>query len=211
MRGSGKIRRIAAYIAGMTRMRDAPGPAFMKMHGAGNDFVIIDSRGRGAVATPALARRSATATAAWALTSWPRFAIRMGCRFRAGLLEQRRQPRRGLRQCHALRGRSVMRDSWAATGVLPHRARAAAGRTAGRRAGQREHGPAAAGLGNRVPLAACRPLHLPLPGDPVAVGMGNPHCVIFVPDAEAVDLPALGPRYEHDPLFPRRPMSNSPA
>jgi diaminopimelate epimerase len=26
------------------------------MHGAGNDFVIIDSRGRGAVMTPALAR-----------------------------------------------------------------------------------------------------------------------------------------------------------
>ena len=29
---------------------------FRKMHGAGNDFVIIDSRGRGAVTTPALAR-----------------------------------------------------------------------------------------------------------------------------------------------------------
>ena len=27
-----------------------------KMHGAGNDFVVIDSRGRGAVVTAALAR-----------------------------------------------------------------------------------------------------------------------------------------------------------
>jgi len=30
--------------------------AFLKMHGLGNDFVIIDSRGRGAVTTPELAK-----------------------------------------------------------------------------------------------------------------------------------------------------------
>jgi diaminopimelate epimerase len=47
-------------------------------------------------------------------------------------------------------------------------------------------------------------LHLPLAGDPVAVGMGNPHCVFFVPDAEAVDLTRLGPLVEHDPLYPQR-------
>ncbi len=34
--------------------------------------------------------------------------------------------------------------------------------------------------------------------------MGNPHCVFFVPDATAVDLATLGPRIEHDPLFPQR-------
>lgn len=39
---------------------------------------------------------------------------------------------------------------------------------------------------------------------PAAVGMGNPHCVFFVEDAEAVDLATLGPRVEHDPLFPER-------
>ena len=44
--------------------------------------------------------------------------------------------------------------------------------------------------------------HLPLEGDPVAVGMGNPHCVFFVPDAEAVPLTDWGPKVEHDPLFP---------
>ena len=47
-------------------------------------------------------------------------------------------------------------------------------------------------------------LHLPLPGDPVALGMGNPHCVFFVPDADAVDLAVEGPRFERDPLFPER-------
>ncbi|MGB3146895.1 MAG: diaminopimelate epimerase, partial [Paracoccaceae bacterium] len=56
-----------------------------------------------------------------------------------------------------------------------------------------------------VPLAkAADPMHLPLEGDPVAVGMGNPHCVFFVGDAQAVDLAAIGPRLEHDPLFPQR-------
>ena len=40
----------------MTRMDTPQGLAFIKMHGAGNDFVVIDSRGRGAVTTPALAR-----------------------------------------------------------------------------------------------------------------------------------------------------------
>jgi diaminopimelate epimerase len=47
-------------------------------------------------------------------------------------------------------------------------------------------------------------LHLPIPGDPVATGMGNPHCTFFVADAEAVDLATMGARIEHHPLFPQR-------
>lgn len=54
-----------------------------------------------------------------------------------------------------------------------------------------------------IPVAA-DPLALPLEGNPTAVGMGNPHCVFFVPDAEAVDLAALGPVIEHHPIFPER-------
>lgn len=46
---------------------------------------------------------------------------------------------------------------------------------------------------------AIGPLH-----DPVAVGMGNPHCVFFVDDAEDIELEALGPQIEHHPLFPAR-------
>lgn len=37
-----------------------------------------------------------------------------------------------------------------------------------------------------------------------AVSMGNPHCVIFVPDAAAVPLAELGPRLEKHPAFPRK-------
>jgi diaminopimelate epimerase len=37
-----------------------------------------------------------------------------------------------------------------------------------------------------------------------AVSMGNPHCVITVPDVGEVDLERIGPRIERHPLFPRR-------
>lgn len=39
---------------------------------------------------------------------------------------------------------------------------------------------------------------------PGAVNVGNPHVVFFVGDAEAVALAEIGPQIEHDPLFPQR-------
>ena len=39
---------------------------------------------------------------------------------------------------------------------------------------------------------------------PVCTNIGNPHATFFVADAEAIDLAALGPLLEHDPLFPER-------
>lgn len=60
-----------------------------------------------------------------------------------------------------------------------------------------------------IPLAyAMDTLHMPVGWedltDPVAVNVGNPHVVFFVPDARSIDLARLGPIIEHDPLFPRR-------
>ncbi|MEY3003418.1 MAG: hypothetical protein RLZZ491_594, partial [Pseudomonadota bacterium] len=56
-----------------------------------------------------------------------------------------------------------------------------------------------------IPLAqAMDTLHLPIAGDPVATGMGNPHCSFFVPDAERIDLAVEGARLEPHPLFPAR-------
>ena len=37
-----------------------------------------------------------------------------------------------------------------------------------------------------------------------AVSMGNPHCVLFVDDAEAAPVASLGPRIETHPMFPKR-------
>ena len=39
---------------------------------------------------------------------------------------------------------------------------------------------------------------------PFAVNVGNPHLVFFVPDAGEVPLDELGPRIENDPAFPER-------
>lgn len=47
-------------------------------------------------------------------------------------------------------------------------------------------------------------LHLPLDGDPVGVSMGNPHCVFFCDNAEDVNVDNLGVKVERDPLFPER-------
>lgn len=56
-----------------------------------------------------------------------------------------------------------------------------------------------------IPLAqAIDTLNLPLDGRPTATGMGNPHCTFFVPDADAVDLETFGPKIENNPLFPER-------
>ncbi len=56
-----------------------------------------------------------------------------------------------------------------------------------------------------IPLAReMDTLVLPMDGSPTATGMGNPHCTFFVDDAEAVDLAAFGAAHEHHPLYPQR-------
>jgi diaminopimelate epimerase len=62
---------------------------------------------------------------------------------------------------------------------------------------------------DRVPLSYAMSTN-PVPmgwGDleqPVALNVGNPHLVFFVEDVAAVELDELGPRIEHDPVFPDR-------
>ena len=62
---------------------------------------------------------------------------------------------------------------------------------------------------HEIPLAEeCDTLHVGLNvgglNDPVAVNVGNPHCVFFVDDVDAIDLERLGPQIEHAPIFPER-------
>ncbi len=180
----------------------------MKMHGLGNDFVVIDSRGRGAdsvgVVTAGLARALGdrnrgvgfdqlaeirdAAGADFALDFWNSDGTRAGA-------------------CgNATRCVSdyVMRQAGKAAVTL---VTARGGLSAVRRG----DGLVSVNMGApqvdwaEVPLVReMDTLHLPLEGDPVAVGMGNPHAVFFVPDAEAVDVAGLGRAVEHDPLFPER-------
>jgi diaminopimelate epimerase len=58
---------------------------------------------------------------------------------------------------------------------------------------------------DEVPLArAMDTLHLPIEGDPVATGMGNPHCTFFVDGCDGGGPAAFGALHEHHPLFPER-------
>ncbi len=62
---------------------------------------------------------------------------------------------------------------------------------------------------NEIPLAyAMDTLNMPVAWEdlenPVAVNVGNPHVIFFVADCDAVDLGRLGPLIETDPLFPNR-------
>jgi diaminopimelate epimerase len=60
-----------------------------------------------------------------------------------------------------------------------------------------------------IPLAMPMDTHdMPVGWDalerPMAVNVGNPHAIFFVDDCSAVDLEQWGPIIEHDPLFPER-------
>jgi diaminopimelate epimerase len=62
---------------------------------------------------------------------------------------------------------------------------------------------------DRVPVTYAVPTN-PMPmawgklQHPIALSVGNPHVVFFVDHASSVDLDELGPRIEHDPVFPER-------
>ena len=47
-------------------------------------------------------------------------------------------------------------------------------------------------------------LALPIGGAPVATGMGNPHCTFFVDDVAGINLATRGAQMEHHPLYPQR-------
>ncbi len=56
-----------------------------------------------------------------------------------------------------------------------------------------------------IPLAQpMDTVKLNLPGEPAAASMGNPHATFFVADLAAVAVDEAGPRFEHHPLFPQR-------
>jgi diaminopimelate epimerase len=63
---------------------------------------------------------------------------------------------------------------------------------------------------SRIPVAAeGRVVNAPLDVDGTTyhitcVSMGNPHCVVFLPEVEDLALERIGPRFEHHPFFPKR-------
>ena len=56
-----------------------------------------------------------------------------------------------------------------------------------------------------IPLSVkCDTLKLPLKGDPVATSMGNPHCTYFVKDIDKSSIINIGKETENHSLFPKK-------
>ncbi|MBZ4023659.1 diaminopimelate epimerase [Rhodobacter sp. TJ_12] len=178
------------------------GLRFLKMHGLGNDFVIIDARSGENPVTPALARALGDRHRG---VGFDQLAVILAAEGADFTLEFWNSDGSKAGACgNATRCVSdlVMHDLGKESVTLfTERGQLAACR--------RADGLVSVNMGDPILDAAAipvtaDPMALPLPGDPVAVGMGNPHCIFFVPDAEAVDVVALGQKVEHHPLFPER-------
>ena len=179
--------------------------SFLKMNGAGNDFVIIDERPRPLDLSPAavraLADRRTGIGCDQLITLHPPppgtdadliMRIRNPDGSEAGACGNATRCVAELLFEENGRPYQVIRTS---AGDLPAE-RLADGR-------QRvDMGPARLGWQD-VPLArAMDTLHLDLPGDPAACSMGNPHATLFVDDPGIAQRD--GPALERDKLFPQR-------
>lgn len=179
--------------------------AFMKMHGLGNDFVVLDSRAHRIDMTAALAQA-------------------IGDRHRGVGFDQLALIQNGANGADA---QLVFYNSDGSTaGACGNATRCIArflmdeggrsdvvlkterGQLAARDAGD---GLTSVNMGQPkldwqdIPLAReVDTLALPIDGAPTATGMGNPHCTFFVEDAESVDLEIRGAEIEHHPLYPKR-------
>ena len=186
------------------------GREFIKMHGLGNDFVIVDARRRSFA--PDAGQVRAIADRRTGIGCDQLIVLRLPGDAGADAAFTIHNADGGEAEACGNAARCVAWMAMAETGRDSARLETAAGPLDARRAGPRtvtvDMGEPRFGWRD-IPLAADRDtLHLPLArgplADPVAVSMGNPHAVFFVDDAEAVDLAALGPVLEHDALFPER-------
>jgi len=186
------------------------GRPFVKMHGLGNDFVVIDARRVPLAlddrAARAIADRHTGVGCDQLILIEPPAGAGADVFMRIHNADGGEVTACGnaTRCVAALVMDEQHRDDLViqtGAGLLPSR-RAPAGRITV------DMGPARTAW-QEIPVArAADTLHLPLAlgplADPVGTNMGNPHATFFVEDAEAIDLPALGPTLEHDPLFPER-------
>jgi len=176
---------------------------FMKMHGLGNDFVVVDARAR-AIDLPDTLIRA------------------LGDRHRGVGFDQLAVMQSGPKDVHLTFYNTDGSTSAAcgnATRCIAHHLMQEMGtrslhlttdrgdlfaRDAGGGLTSVNMGQPQLGWGD-IPLARdMDTLHLPIDGDPVATGMGNPHCTFFVPDVHAVDLAQFGALHETHPLFPQK-------
>jgi diaminopimelate epimerase len=183
--------------------------AFIKMHGLGNDFVIIDGRKSPISLTAETARAIADRR------------LGVGCD-QLILLEKPRNPdaQAFMEIYNADGGRSAAcgnatRCVAALLMSESDKDEAVIETDAGILIGTGDGDGVTVDMGtpglkwNDVPLHdKADTLHLDLTvenvSDPAACSMGNPHATFFVDDVDAVDIAAIGPGLEHHGMFPER-------
>jgi diaminopimelate epimerase len=186
------------------------GLAFTKMHGLGNDFVVVDARAR--PFAPAVAQVRALADRRTGIGCDQLIVIENPVSGLADAFMRIRNADGGeVAACgNATRcvAALLMREKGAKHAVIE----TAAGLLDAEMGG---NGEISVDMGRvsfdwrDIPLAeAADTLHLGIEAgplrDPVAVNVGNPHAVFFVEDAERAPIELFGPMVERHPLFPER-------
>jgi diaminopimelate epimerase len=183
---------------------------FIKMHGLGNDFVVIDARGQpfalDAAGARAIADRRRGVGCDQLIVMEPPLNGKADVFMRIHNADGGEVAACGnASRCVAA---LVMEESGTGRCIVETRAGLLQAEAVDR--GRITVDMGMAGLSwQAIPLAdeadtRCLDLSLgPLSG-PVAVSIGNPHAVFFVEDAEAVELARLGPELEHHRMFPER-------
>ena len=186
---------------------------FRKMHGLGNDFVVLDARARPLAVTPDAARRIGDRHRGVGFDQLivmepPPAGADVFMRIlnpdgsEAGACGNATRCIASLVADEAGKDRVVVRTI---AGELPVERLPGKG---GEHLWRADMGPARLGWRD-VPLAReMDTLHLPLAlgpvTDPAACSMGNPHATFFVDDLDAIPVAEIGPRLERDPIFPDR-------
>jgi diaminopimelate epimerase len=183
---------------------------FLKMHGLGNDFVVLDGRGSAiavdAAAVRALAdRRTGIGCDQVILLEPPRHPA-------AQVLMRIRNPDGGEAEACGNATRCIADLLRRETGDARVRIETIAGlleaETLPDGRVSVDMGPSRTGW-REIPLGRAMDtgrvdLRLGPLSAPVCTNIGNPHATFFVDDINAIDLAALGPVLEHHPLFPQR-------
>ncbi|PIE15440.1 MAG: diaminopimelate epimerase [Rhodobacterales bacterium] len=173
------------------------------MHGLGNDFVVIDSRGKGDVVSVDLARALGNRHMG---VGFDQLAV-ISAGSHDGHLQFFNSDGSRSSTCGNAT-RCIARYLMQQTGARELHLSSDHGDLFARDAGG---GLTSVNMGQPqldwkdVPLARqIETVMLPIEGAPTATGMGNPHCTFFVEDVAAIDLAEFGAAHEHHPLYPQR-------
>ena len=194
-------------------MTGTTGQPFLKMHGAGNDFVVLDLRQASWRVDPGLARALANRRTGVGCDQ----VISLEPTERGDVFMRIHNPDGSEAQACGNATRCIASLIFAENGQNSAVIETVAGLLQSRMTDdgwiEVDMGPAYLDWRD-IPLAhemdtlsldlSLEPAAGPRLAEPCAVGMGNPHAVFFVDDMDAIDIPAVGPILEHHALFPER-------